>query len=165
MIKKLEELNKRRKEVLKFIDLKKIDFNSSKRIIPASAIKCKKNKFVDYRKVENITNNNFYSQRYYYNNDDTLFKDNKINVAILEAIENLQVEINDLCIEYYYFIKEYKFKFVDIGRKLGNQTFLYSFFDRLFVVRARRVDFGINRNKVKFLIKIDDVLREIIKSN
>jgi hypothetical protein len=94
MIKKLEELNKRRREVLKFFDLKKIDFNSSKRIIPASAIKCKKNKFVDYRKVDNMNHNNFYTQRCYYNNDDTLFKGNKINIVILKIIEDLQIKIN-----------------------------------------------------------------------
>jgi hypothetical protein len=163
MIKKLEELNKRRIKILENFYISKIDFNSSKRIISANAIKCKKDKFVDYRKVENINHNNFYTQRCYYNNDETLFKGNKINIAILRIIEDLQIKINDLCIEYYYFIKEYKIIISDVSRKLSTSACLYSFFNRLFIVRADRVDFGINKNKIKFLIEIDDILKEIIK--
>jgi hypothetical protein len=163
MIKKLEELNKRRKEVLKFIDLKKIDFNSSRRIIPIEAIKCNEFKWVNYKLVFNY--NYFFAFKKYFKANKILFKDkNKVNIKFLNKRDRLDDEMDQLVAEYISLIKQYKIPYSKIFRKIkiGRIKIVswYSFFWKQGFYKKTKSK-TLYKNKIIFLVEIDRILREI----
>jgi hypothetical protein len=166
MIKKLEELNKKRKEVLKFIDLKKIDFNSSRRIIPIEAIKCNKRNFVDPANVVGITRKNFFTYKSKFKNNPILFKKGQINRGFLDFVNDLQIVTDDLCVEYYYFIVGNNLAVYKVAGMIGNANNWNSFMNlALFTEKRESIAFSLNKKKILFLLKINDALEKIINNS
>jgi hypothetical protein len=161
MIKKLEELNKRRKEVLKFFELKKIDFKSKSRIIPIEAIKYNKTKWINYR---DIRINNFYLMRKFLNNNPRLFRGKEINIYLFDFINSYSSEILEICREYVYFIEDNKLIKYQIAKRIGNTNSFNTFFRNIFITGFKKKSYGILKSRIQFLYKIDDAIREQIKN-
>jgi hypothetical protein len=161
----VEALKQKRKLILEKIDIDEIDFNDTARLISIKAIKCDRVKFIHYGLVTN--RNLFDTNKHRFNNNKIIFNGNQLNIGFIECVEELQNKIDDLCVEYYYYIKEHNICISVVAKALGGSYggWLAFLNKTIFSLKKEHLVYSLNKKKISFLIKIDEVLSEIEKSN
>ena len=166
----LEEIQKEVKDILKRIDIEKIEFNKKKTNLDVEVFKREyfNDNFVKYEDIE-IKRDLYYQVKYLTNKSPILFKRvSLINLGFLEYINTLNIKINNLIIKIYYYFKDNNVKINYIAKELNKINGVYavagwhSFFSEIMKISYnQKLRYSINKKKIFFLMNFDKIIKRI----